>query len=294
MSAVPRGWRLWLMATRPRTLTIAVAPVVAGSALAWSQGHPVAAQPMLMALLAAMLIQAGTNLHNDVADALRGGDPPSRVGPPRVTAMGWATPERVRRAALLAFALAALVGIYLAALGGWPILVLGLASLVAGWAYSGGPKPIAHTPLGEAFVVIFFGLGAVAGSAWLQGAPPGGAVLLLGVAVGLPAAAVLLVNNLRDREPDRQGGRHTLAIHLSDHLGRRLYAALMLAPFLVLLLPSVPAGALAGLAALPLSGLCIRTMQRQPQGAEFNALLGATARAQLIFAVLTALGLVLS
>ncbi|MCR6632517.1 MAG: UbiA family prenyltransferase [Magnetospirillum sp.] len=145
-AAPPTGLRLWLAAIRPRTLTIAVAPVVAGAGLAWHLTHDLRVWPLLATLLGALLIQAGTNLWNDVGDAARGGDQPLRQGPPRVTAQGWVSPERVRAAALLSFAAAALVGLYLAWVGGWPIVALGGASLAAGWAYSGGPRPIAYTP----------------------------------------------------------------------------------------------------------------------------------------------------
>ncbi|CAA7626611.1 1,4-dihydroxy-2-naphthoate octaprenyltransferase [Magnetospirillum sp. UT-4] len=284
----PTGWRLWLVAARPRTLSIAVAPVVLGAALAqggWGAFRPL---PLLATLLAALLIQAGTNLWNDVGDAIRGGDQPMRQGPPRVTALGWASPARVRAAASACFGLAGLLGLYLGWLGGWPVLALGAASLLAGWAYSGGPFPIAYTALGEAFVVAFFGVGAVAGTVWLQAEAMDAATLAAGFAIGLPAAAVLMVNNFRDLEPDRLAGRRTLAIRLGPDGARAVYAILMMAP--LALLPPAGAGWPVLLAA-PEAVRLILAFAREPRGPGFNRILAQTARYQLLLAGLAALGL---
>ncbi|MBC7952750.1 MAG: 1,4-dihydroxy-2-naphthoate octaprenyltransferase [Rhodospirillaceae bacterium] len=279
----PTGWRLWLAAVRPRTLTIAVAPVMVGAGLAFSVSHTLHVLPLAATLLGAVLIQAGTNLWNDVSDALRGGDQPMRQGPPRVTALGWATPERVRRAALVSFAAAALVGLYLAMLGGWPVVGLGLASLAAGWAYSGGPKPISYTALGEMFVLAFFGMGAVAGTVWLQlhGLPP--QVWPLGLAMGLPAAAVLMANNYRDMEADRLVGRRTLAIRLGPAGSKAVYAILVVAPFAML--------DWLALAAVPLAVKLVWDFSTTPRGPAFNGILAATARFQLVLAALVVGGL---
>jgi 1,4-dihydroxy-2-naphthoate octaprenyltransferase len=290
----PAGWRLWWLAARPRTLTIAVAPVVAGSALAWADTGHFALGPCLGALVGAMLIQAGTNLHNDVADALRGGDQPMRQGPPRVTALGWAPAARVQAAALACFALAALTGLYLIALGGLPILLLGLASLVGGWCYSGGPRPIAYGPFGEAFVVAFFGLGAVGGTYYLQAASLAPSVAWVGGAIGLFAAGVLMANNYRDMEPDRLAGRRTLAIQAGLTASRAFYALFLLAPFIMMAGPAGPAGGWLTLAALPLAVGLIRRFVTEPRGPAFNAILGGTARLQLVFAALLAVGLLLA
>lgn len=287
----PKGANLWLLAIRPRTLSISVVPVLVGTALAWSEARAFAWQPMLAALLAAMLIQAGTNLYNDVADCLRGGDQPMRQGPARVTAMGWATPASVRRAALAAFALAALLGIYLAAIGGWPILLLGIASMAAGWAYSGGPRPIAYTPLGEIAVVLFFGVGAVAGTVWLHAAALPPSVALTGLIIGLPAAAVLHANNYRDMEADRIAGRRTLAILLGKGPSLILYATLMLVPFAVL--SHGPSGGWPAFLALPLALRLVRRFAVETPGPAFNAILAATAKFQLAMGALLAVGLLL-
>ncbi|MBI2241970.1 MAG: 1,4-dihydroxy-2-naphthoate octaprenyltransferase [Magnetospirillum gryphiswaldense] len=286
----PSGWRLWMLAMRPRTLTIAVAPVIAGAGWAWAEFAALRPAPLLVALLAALLIQAGTNLWNDLGDSLRGGDQPMRQGPPRVTALGWASPERVRRAALCCFALAGLGGLYLGYVGGWPILALGAASLVAGWGYSGGPRPIAYTPLGEVFVVAFFGIGAVGGIVWLMADTVSWRSVVLGIAIGLPAAGVLMANNYRDLEHDRMVGRRTLAIRLGTESSKLAYAAFVLAPFPLMLLPAMPEGAWLTLLAAPWALKLLLAFATTPRGPAFNALLAGTARYQLLLAVLLGVG----
>ncbi|CAA7626849.1 1,4-dihydroxy-2-naphthoate octaprenyltransferase [Candidatus Terasakiella magnetica] len=289
----PDGWRLWWLAIRPRTLTISVAPVVAGTALAWRDMGHVDPRPFAASLLGALLIQAGTNLYNDVADALRGGDQPMRQGPPRVTALGWASPDRVRHAALVCFALAALVGLYLAALGGWPIIALGAVSLLAGWGYSGGPRPIAYTPWGEVAVIAFFGIGAVGGTAYLQTHTLTSSSLLVGAAIGSVAAAVLLANNYRDMEPDRLAGRRTLAITVGIDASKVFYALFVLAPLVLLASPLGPPGGWICLGAAPLALGLIRRFATETRGPAFNLILASTARLQLLIAALLALGLAL-
>ena len=154
----------WIMAARPRTLSLSMTPVVTGTALAWAVERRVNWVAVAAAVISAILIQVGTNLHNDAADSLSGGDGPDRVGPLRATASGLLDAAAVNRGACAAFAAAAVPGIYLIAAGGWPILLLGVTSILSGWAYTGGPVPIAYTPFGEVFVVVFFGLGAVGGT----------------------------------------------------------------------------------------------------------------------------------
>lgn len=291
----PPGWRLWWTAARPRTLTIAATPVLLGSASAFAEGAPLAWLPALAAFCCALLIQAGTNLHNDAADFERGNDTPERVGPLRVTAAGWATPAAVRAAALALFAAAFLLGGYLVAVGGWPILAVGLASLVAGWAYSGGPRPLSHTPLGELFVWIFFGVVAVMGSHWLQAGRLSALALLGGAAVGLIAAAVLMLNNFRDMAGDARAGRRTLALVLGAAGARRAYGVMLLTPFAVpavLVLQGRP-GALLTFAALPLCLALVRRLARCEPGPALNLLLAETARAEFVFGLLLAAGLLL-
>lgn len=288
----PSGWRLWWLAIRPRTLTIAVAPVLAGTTLAWSQAHVFTAWVLAATLVGALLIQAGTNLWNDVADALNGGDQPMRQGPPRLTALGWASPERVRRAALICFALAALTGLALVWRGGWPILALGSVSLVAGWAYSSGPRPIAASSLGEVFVIAFFGIAAVCGTVWLQAHALATVGAVLGLAIGLPAAAVLMANNYRDAAADRLAGRRTLSILLGSHGSKAVYAGLMLAPFPLLLSGAAPDGGWVALAVAPEAVRLVLAFATEPRGPAFNVILAHTARLQLILAALVCVGMV--
>lgn len=292
----PRGWRLWWTAARPRTLTLAATPVLAGSALAWSEGAPLHLMPALAALCGALLIQVGTNLHNDAADFESGNDGEERVGPTRVTAAGWAHPRAVRMAALSAFALAVALGGYLVAVGGWPILAIGIASLLAGWAYSGGPRPVSHTPFGEVLVWLFFGLVAVAGSHYLQSGGLAASALLTGSALGLLAAAVLLVNNTRDRVGDLAAGRRTLAAVLGPERARRAYALMVLLPFmapfpLAFGEPLRP-GALLALLAL-LRGLVLIRAFGRAEGAALNEVLASTARLCFVFGLLLAVGVLL-
>lgn len=292
VKTAPTGWRIWAAAARPRTLPLAAAPVLAGTALAWAEGAPLLWGPALAALLAALLIQIGTNLHNDAADHERGNDRADRVGPLRVTAAGWVSARAVHFAARAVFALALLLGLYLVAVGGWFILAIGCTSLLAALAYSGGRYPISHTPLGELFVWVFFGLLAVAGSYWLQAGSVSSAAWLVGAALGLPAAAVLLVNNLRDRETDLRAGRRTLAAVLGDGGARRAYAVLMLLPFagLPVLAQSGRQGAWLALLALPLCLALVRRLLSGAIGAALNRQLAQTAQAALAFALLLALG----
>jgi 1,4-dihydroxy-2-naphthoate octaprenyltransferase len=294
-SVPPTGWRVWWTATRPRTLSISATPVLVGTALALAEGAAPAWFAMLAALCCALLIQVGTNLHNDAADFERGTDRPDRIGPLRVTAAGWASPTAVRRAAAISFALAFALGIYLVTVGGWPILIAGIASLLAGWSYSGGRYPISHTPLGELFVLVFFGLVAVAGSHWLQVAAWSANAWLAGIVVGMPAAAVLLVNNYRDLEADLRSGRRTLAAVMGRQRSRLVYAALMLLPFVVLLLLAMHGqkGALLGWLALPFSVSLIRRLRRTQPGPQLNLLLAGTAQAGFTVGLLLSIGLLL-
>jgi 1,4-dihydroxy-2-naphthoate octaprenyltransferase len=284
---------VWLLAARPRTLTAAVAPVVVGTAVAAAYGgfRPL---PALAALLTAMCIQIGTNFANDFHDFQRGADTHERVGPQRVTQSGLVAPRTVRAAALGTFGVALAIGIYLAVVGGWPILITGLASIAAGWAYTGGPWPFGYHGLGDLFVFVFFGLVATAGTTYVQlhAVPP--AAWIAAVPVGALATAILVVNNLRDIATDARAGKRTLAVRLGADATRVEYVALLVlafaAPFA--LLPFAPPWVLLPLASLPLAAAPLRLVFRG-QGAELNAALGATARLQLAYGALLALGLVL-
>jgi len=278
----------WWLAIRPKTLSLAATPVVVGSSLALAELGSLHWGVAAATLGAALLIQIGTNLHNDAADHERGGDGADRLGPPRATAEGWLTAAQVKRGALFSFGAAFLLGIYLAVTGGWPIVALGLASLAAGWAYSGGARPIAYGAGGELFVFLFFGLFAVAGSHYLQTLSLSAAAAVAGAALGLVAAAVLTVNNYRDMESDRRAGRLTLCLRLGRAGSRRLYALLLLAPFLLVAHPVTHPWVL--LPALSLALLLIYRFYREPPGAGLNRILAATARFQLAFGGLLSIG----
>lgn len=282
----------WLLAARPKTLSLSVTPLIVAGALAWAETGTFRLLTWLAALVAALCIQIGVNLHNDVSDFERGTDTLDRLGPQRATAEGWLDAGQVRRGAFLCFATAFGIGVYLAWLGGWPIVALGLASLAAAHAYSGGPYPISHTPLGELFVLLFFGLAAVGGSYYLLTGGLSPTALLAGTAVGLPAAAVLLVNNYRDLETDHRAGRRTLAILLDHAATRVLYGLLLIgAPLLALPLAIHPTWRWLPLLALPLALALIQQLRLQPIDRGLNRLLARTAQYQWALGLLIALAL---
>ena len=280
----------WFLACRPKTLSVSLSPVLVGTAVAWHDTAALLGLPLLAAALGAALIQIGTNLFNDVGDFLRGTDAAGRLGPKRAAAEGWLTARAIRSGAWLAFALAFACGIYLVWHGGWPIVAIGLASLAAGWAYTGGPKPIAYGPLGEIFVFVFFGLVAVGGSYYLQTLALSPGALLAGTLVGIHASAVITVNNYRDLDGDAQSGKNTLAVRLGRPAIRRLYAAEILTPYALLpLLAGLGWPTALPLLSLPLALALIRRFQREPPGPVFNSILAATAGLQLAFALLLTL-----
>jgi 1,4-dihydroxy-2-naphthoate octaprenyltransferase len=282
----------WFLACRPKTLSVSLSPVLVGTAVAWHDSATLLWLPLLAAALGAAIIQIGTNLFNDVGDFLRGTDTPERLGPKRATAEGWLTPGMVRAGAWLSFALAFLCGIYLVSHAGWPIVVIGLASLASGWAYTGGPKPIAYGSLGEVFVFVFFGLVAVGGSYYLQTLSLSPMALIAGAVVGIHAAAVITVNNYRDLDGDARNGKNTLAVRLGRPATRRLYTAEILAPYALLpLLADLGWPSALPLLTLPLGIQLIRRFYREAPGPVFNSILAATAGLQLAFALVLTLSL---
>jgi 1,4-dihydroxy-2-naphthoate octaprenyltransferase len=292
------GMRIWLMAARPRTLPAAVAPVLVGSALAGLQHvfHPLR---FLAALLGALFIQVGTNLSNDYSDARRGADADDRLGPVRVTAGGLVPPRQVLVATYVSFGLAVLFGIYLIVVAGWILLVIGAASIIAGVAYTGGPKPYGYEGLGEVFVFLFFGVVAVAGSYFVQTRHLIWEAFGLSVPVGLLAAAILVVNNIRDIDSDRRAGKRTLAVRLGRPGTRILFAATAGLPYVcVLVLWPLGRGFTAWVAlpwlSLPLVARLIRTVRERTDGPSLNGALAGTGQLQLVFCVLLSIGLLLS
>ena len=224
----------WWLAIRPKTLTVSIVPVCVGTALAYFERGTFVWWPALAALLAAMLIQIGTNLYNDVGDFERGADTAERLGPPRATAQGWLSARAVRRGAQVVFVLALLIGLALAAWGGWPIVLIGILSLISGWAYTGGRWPIAYSPLGELFVMAFFGVVAVSGTYYLQTFSVSKAALIAGVMLGSFAAAVITVNNTRDIHTDAKAHKRTLAVRLGRRAMNAVYAFELMLPFTLL------------------------------------------------------------
>lgn len=296
--SAPASLSSWIMAARPRTLTISVTPVMVGAALAWAVETRIDCLAVLAALIGSVFIQLGTNIHNDAADFKRGGDGPDRIGPRRVTASGLLTATAVNRGAMVCFAVAALMGAYLVYVGGWPILLLGVLSIAAGWGYTGGPLPLAYTPLGELACVIFFGLGGVVGTYFLSSG--GGAVIfpavITGLAVGSLVAAVLLVNNHRDVVSDARVGRRTLPIVAGPELTVAIFAVLMLLPFALLPLVgrSLPNGQVwPALIALPLALAVIWRFAREPRGPVFNQILVQAVQVEFAFSLLLSIGLLM-
>src|SRR3954449_3168791 len=218
------------MAARPRTLPAGIAPVLVGTALAMTETD-LRVGGFVAALLGAIFIQVGTNLSNDYSDARRGADTEERLGPVRVTAGGLVPPRQVLIATYVSFGLAVLCGVYLVYLAGPILLAIGAASILAGVLYTGGPRPYGYEGLGEVFVFLFFGIVAVAGSYYVQTEKVEWEAFLLAVPVGLLAAAILVVNNVRDVDTDRRAGKRTLAVKLGRERARALFVAMLVLAF---------------------------------------------------------------
>jgi 1,4-dihydroxy-2-naphthoate polyprenyltransferase len=286
-----------VIAARPRTLPAAIAPVLVGTALAASEDvfRPFA---FVAALIGSIFIQIGTNLSNDYSDARRGADTEERLGPVRVTAGGLVPPRKVLVATWLAFGIAVAAGIYLIALVGWELLLIGAASILAGILYTGGPRPYGYEGLGELFVFLFFGLVAVAGSYYVQTEELTRLAVDLGVSVGLLAAAILVVNNIRDLETDRRAGKRTLAVRLGRERTRWLFAAMIALAFLnvivVVATGEADAWLLISLAAAPLAVPLIRTVRNRTDGPALNGALADAGRLLAVFSILLSAGLLLS
>jgi 1,4-dihydroxy-2-naphthoate octaprenyltransferase len=291
--------RIWLMAARPRTLPAAIAPVLVGTAAAmeWVGELP---RPLafVAALIGSVFIQIGTNLANDYSDAKRGADTADRLGPVRVTSAGLVAPRRVLVATWVAFGIAVACGIYLTAVAGVAILLVGIASIAAGVLYTGGPRPYGYAGLGEPFVFLFFGLVAVNGSFYVQTEELQALPLGLSISVGFLATAILVVNNVRDIETDRRAGKTTLAVRIGREDAVVLYRLLALGAFAVLPVALLAGEAsmlpLIGLAALPLAIGPLRAIGARSDGASLNAVLAATGALLGAFSLLVSAGLLLA
>jgi 1,4-dihydroxy-2-naphthoate polyprenyltransferase len=293
----PNPVRIWVMAARPKTLPLGVAPVLVGTALAGYLNvfHPLR---FVAALLGSVFIQIGANLSNDYSDARRGADAEDRLGPVRVTAGGLVPPRQVLIATYLTFGFAVLCGVYLIAVAGWQLLLIGVASIIAGVLYTGGPRPYGYEGLGEVFVFLFFGVAAVAGSYFAQVRGFSWESLVLSTPIGLIAAAVLVVNNTRDIDTDRRAGKRTLAVRLGRERSRGMYAAMVLLAYPVVLIPWVlgplRAWLLLPFLTLPITAGVIRIVSTHSDGPSLNRALAKTGQLQLFFCVLLSVGLLLS
>ena len=301
--------KAWLMAARPQTLPAGAAPVIVGAGMAVHAGV-FAPGPAIGALVGALLIQVGTNFANDYYDAVNGADNDDRQGFTRVTAGGLIEPDAVKRAMILTYGLAVVVGIYLVAVGGLPIVVVGLSGIAAGVLYTGGPFPYGYRGLGDLFVFVYFGLVAVTGTYYVQAVAsmpavgtfpmslPPGSVPLAVVVASLPAAAlstaILVVNNIRDRETDMAAGKRTLAVYLGYRWSRVQFLALVgmayVVPVVFAIDPDYRLTALAPLLTLPLAAIVTKTVLERTDGAALNPTLERVGQTLFAHSLLFAVG----
>ncbi len=285
--------KIWLQAARPKTLWAAVAPVLIGTVMAWSDNR----FDGLIALLtfaATILIQIGTNFANDYYDFIKGADTGDRIGPQRITQSGLVEPRTTFIAFSLLFTLAFVCGLYLIYTGGWPILVIGILSIAFGILYTGGPYPLGYNGLGDLFVLIFFGPVAVAGTYYLQAHTITWPVFLAGFSPGLLSTALLTVNNLRDIHTDKKAGKRTLAVRFGAGFARWEYLfSVMLActmPVFLLLLTRDHPFSLATLLILGIAIPMVRSVFSMEIGPGLNEILGKTGRLLFIYSVVFSIG----
>jgi 1,4-dihydroxy-2-naphthoate octaprenyltransferase len=288
------SWGAWLLAARLRTLPVAAAPVAVGTALAVADGEA-NALPAFAALMGALLIQIGANFANDVFDFERGADTETRIGPPRAAQLGLLTPRQMKMGTALAFGCAVLVGIYLVAVGGWPIVAIGLLSIAAGLAYTGGPFAFGYHGLGEIAVFAFFGFAAVCGTYYVQALTLPPIAFVGALPIGAFATAVLVVNNLRDVDTDRSAGKRTLAVRFGRRVARFEYVGLLVFAYAMLpvlwLAGASRAAMVLPLVTLPFALLLVRTVTTSTDGPTLNTALARTATLEVVFAALLAVGL---
>lgn len=285
--------KIWIDSSRPKTLWAAVAPVIIGTAMAYGDGkfHFIAA---FISLLAAILIQIGTNYANDYFDYKKGADTKERIGPPRATGAGLIRPQTMRDAFIIAFSLAFVIGLYLICRAGWPILLIGIISIISGILYTGGPYPLGYKGLGDIFVLIFFGPVAVGGTYYVQALEITKPVIIAGLSPGLISTALLTVNNLRDIHSDGKAGKKTLAVRFGAVFTRIEYiVAIVVACFMPAILivinpdhPYVLAAMSVFLFALP----SIRAVLFDEISPRLNKVLADTGKILLIYSIIFALG----
>jgi len=289
--------QIWLIASRPRTLPAAVAPVLVGTALAWTVG-PLDWLAFVAASLGALFIQVGTNLSNDYSDARRGADTEDRLGPVRVTAGGLVPPKQVLFATYTSFGMAVLCGIYLIIIAGPVLLLIGAASILAGVLYTGGPRPYGYEGFGEVFVFTFFGIVAVTGSYFVQRQALEWEAFVLAIPVGLLASAILVVNNVRDLETDRRAGKKTLAVRLGRANTRRLFAVMVALAYPTALIPtllgSLNAWPVLVVLTIPIAVALVKTVASHTDGPTLNSALARSGLLELAFCLLLTIGLLLN
>jgi len=284
---------IWISAARPKTLFAAAAPVIIGTAMACGD-HGFHLFAALAAFMGAILIQIGTNFANDYSDFKSGADDHTRLGPTRATAAGLVTPAQMKAATVIAFGLALLIGIYLVARGGWPIVIIGLSSILWGVLYTAGPYPLGYNGLGDLFVLIYFGPVAVGGTYYVQTLDMTPAVLIAGLSPGLFSVAILTVNNLRDIESDRRTGKKTLPVRFGRSFARLEYVVSItiaaLLPILLHFLTGGPVIAIGAALVLPAAIPAFRTVYRSEDGPALNNLLATTGKLLLLYSLLFSIG----
>jgi 1,4-dihydroxy-2-naphthoate octaprenyltransferase len=281
----------WIIGARPRTLPAAVVPVAIGAGAAVGVGS-ITWWRVAAALVVSLALQVGVNYANDYSDGVRGTDD-ARVGPVRLVASGLAPPGAVKRAAFIAFGVAAAAGLALAAATTWWLLAVGLAAIAAAWGYTGGPRPYGYAGLGELFVFVFFGLVATVGTTYVAVEAITALSVVMGAAAGCLACALLVVNNLRDIPSDTAAGKRTLAVRLGDGATRGLYVLLLAAAFLLAAVAAVGwrIEVLVALLSVVLAVAPVRTIRSAARGPALIPVLGGTARLQLAYGALATIGL---
>lgn len=288
-SGIMKDWKSWLLATRPKTLIASVVPVAVGTCLAFASGATISLWVSFFALLSAFGIQIGTNLINDALDFKKGADTAERLGPVRVTQSGLLTMQQVHLAGLICFAAAVIFAIPLILRGGWPIAILMVLSVISGYAYTGGPKPLAYCGIGDVFVLLFYGFASTVAVFFLQSGHIDSTAFFAGAQIGLLAMVILAVNNLRDHVQDAMANKRTLAVRFGTTFARIEITLCTLLPF-VLNWAWWPLGyhqaALLPLAALPIAFQLLSSIWKTPPGREYNAFLAKSAFLQMAFGLL--------
>ncbi|MEI6414438.1 MAG: 1,4-dihydroxy-2-naphthoate polyprenyltransferase [Pseudomonadota bacterium] len=298
MSGTKPSIKTWVLGARPKTLTAAVVPVLVATALAATLTSGEMRWGLsLFALLSSIFIQIGTNLFNDALDFIKGADTSERLGPLRVTQSGLLTPRAVWLGGLVCFGIASLLALPLLYAGGWPIFVIGICSLVAGYFYTGGPFPLAYAGLGDLFVLVFFGWIAVGGLFYLLAGEGHTAAFVAGTQVGLTATALIAINNLRDYVSDRKAGKRTLAVRFGPRFAKFEIVALLTLPILgggYWWFADHPWAGVLPLWVLPLALRLVRQVRRSEPGRQYNSYLAQASLIHLLFGVLLSAGLLMA